>query len=426
MNESALPASRQVVVGAGGQTPLKFAFWGVRAEIVVDNVARYAAETGECVACIEVPGDYERALGQQFAAGEGPDVFYAQRAEASLWDAQGYLAPIDEADPRVAPLLRRMDRRLVDGARNRDGRLIGLTYYNGGPFALFVHEAFTGHVELDSLKDWKAVLNQLRLAKRDGLSPHPFVPRWHRSQTGLVWSLLCHLASEGVLDLDAPDAPAAMRDALAFFASLVDEDLVPAASLADEGDTAALERWASGGHMLTFTTDYLAMDACESAGRPINIVAPRLPGRTGTPLMPGHALLCIRSGIDDALLTRARGLLTYLGGTAPDGSLRVHSRWSSECLFAVPYAELDARADIRAGMARAFPEGLAEACVERLATARRSAEVSPLTHAPWFLEWSAMCDATIRYELLRDRTMSAASAADALLEKWSILAARNR
>jgi hypothetical protein len=36
----------------------------VRAGIVLDNAARYTAETGECIACIEVPGDYEQTLRQ--------------------------------------------------------------------------------------------------------------------------------------------------------------------------------------------------------------------------------------------------------------------------------------------------------------------------------------------------------------------------
>ncbi len=341
MNEFDGPASRRTVVGNGGLEPLAFAFWSVRPDVVVDNVARYAAETGERIACIEIPGDYERTLDRQFSTGNGPDVFYAQRAEASLWDAAHHVQPLHEDDGIIAANLRRMDPRLIAGARNAEGQLLGLTYYNGGPFALFAHRDFTDAVDLDGLKTWNAVLDLVRRLRRDGRSANPFLPRWHSSQTGLVWSLLCHLASEGVLDFADPRAPAALHDALAFFRALVDEELIPAEALADKGDRAALDRWVGGRHALAFTMDYLAMDAAEAAARPIGIPAPRLPGRTGTPLMPGHALLCLRKGLHGERLERATRLLAHLGGAAPDGRLRVHARWLADHLFAVPYPELD-------------------------------------------------------------------------------------
>jgi ABC-type glycerol-3-phosphate transport system substrate-binding protein len=424
MNEFARSASRRVFVGDAKLEPLAFAFWSVRPDIVVDNIARYAAETGECIACIEVPGDYERTLGGQFAAGNGPDVFYAQRAEASLWDAQGYLAPVSEFNATFAPSLRRMDERMVAGARNSQGRLLGLTYYNGGPFALFAHRDFADRIDLQGLKDWRAVLDQLRRAQRDGLSSHAFLPRWHRTQTGLVWSLLCHMASEGVLELGAAGAPAALREALAFFQTLAEEELVPAESLDDVGDGAALERWVSGRHVLTFTMDYLAMDAAVRAGTPISVVAARLPGQSGMPLMPGHALLCMKAGLNGPRRERAERLTAYLGGIAPDGELRVHERWLAECLFAVPYPELDSHVDVRTAMARAFPDHARTSSVEVLIAARRGACVSPPTHAPWFLEWSGYCDKLVRNDLLRAKAITAAGAADALTLKWSTLASK--
>ena len=53
MNESASQRPRTIVLGGGAQAPLKFAFWNVRTDIVLDNVARYATETGEHVLCVE-------------------------------------------------------------------------------------------------------------------------------------------------------------------------------------------------------------------------------------------------------------------------------------------------------------------------------------------------------------------------------------
>jgi hypothetical protein len=421
MNKQAHDAWRRTVVGAGRHEPVEFAFWSVQPEIVVDNISRYAAETGERIACIEIPGDYEHALSAEFSAGRGPHAFYAQRAEASLWYAGSHIAPLVETDAAIVPLLARMDPRFVAGARQADGQLLGLTYYNGGPFCLFAHQAFAGHLDLDDVNTWQGLLEEMRRLKQDGICIHPFLPRWHMSQTGLVWSVLCHLATEGVFDFAMPGAPAALSAMVSFFRILVDEDLVPPATLADQNDSAALERWATGRHAIAFTMDYLAIDACERVGHPINVPAAHLPGRTGTPLMPGHAVLCARAGLDADMQRRATNLLAYLGGTARDGSLRVHARWLSERLFAVPYTELDQDAGILAAAALAFPSDMADACVLRLMSARRAAVVSPLTHAPWFLEWSVFCDRTIRDDLLSTKRASTGAKAETLLERWSEL-----
>ncbi len=426
MKERTDDAWRRTVVGARGLQPVEFAFWSVQPNIVVNNIARYAAETGERIACIEIHGDYEDALSSEFACGRGPHAFYAQRAEASLWHAHGHIAPLAENDVDIGSLLTRMNPRLVAGARQADGRLIGLTYYNGGPFTLFVHHAFAGHVDLEAIASWQHLLDELRRLKRDGVCTHPFLPRWHSSQTGLVWSVLCHLATEGVTDFASPGAPAALAAMVSFFRALVDYALVPSSSLTDHGDVAALDRWVTGQHAVSFTMDYLAMDACERAGHPINIPARRLPGRTGTPLMPGHALLCLRAGLDAGLRKRATSLIAYLGGAAPDGSLRVHARWLSERIFAVPYPELDTDAGIRAAASLAFPPAMAAVCVQRLVSARQAAVVAPATHAPWFLEWSAFCDRTIRHDLMSTNRRSAYATADVLLQRWSTLSAGGR
>lgn len=410
-----MQAVREIKLGKGSGPALTFAFWSVRPDIVIDNLARFAAATGRIVHCHEVSGDYAHWMDAGFACGQAPMVFYAQRAEASVWDAQGRLAPLDETSAAVAPLLARMDTRLVDGARNQVRDLIGLTYYNGGPFALFRH---TDHPAPDpaALITWDGVLDYLRRARRDGMAPHPFVPRWHDSQTGLVWSLLCHLASEGVTALDAVNAFGALRDALGYLRSLWREELVPSASIDDRGDTEALARWGTGQHLLTFTMDYLASDAA----RPVSIPLPRLPGASGTALMPGHALLCLNATAPPALRDRATALIAHLGG--PD----VHRRWLAECLFAVPYPELDADPAVLAAMEQSFPPRDAKASVANLIAARQSATVSPPTHAPWFLNWSALCDRVVRDGVLRTGTFSPDAAAEDLLEHWHRLRAQHR
>lgn len=409
---------RRDVFGTG-RDPLDFAFWDVQGDIVRDNVARYAAETGETVACWEIGRGYDGRLTEAFAAGNGPDIFYAQRAEASLWGAMGFVAAIDET--RFAPLLSRVDRRMVEGARDGGGQVLGMTYYNGGPFALFGH---ADHVETAGLNlpDWSSMLDFLRRAKRDGLSRYPFLPRWHRSQTGLVWSLICHLATEGVLSLDQKDAEATLTGVLEFFRTLVDEDLVPPESLDDRGDAPALARWVGGHHVLSFTTDYLAMDAAKASGRGVNVVLP-LPGVHGKPLMPGHALLCLRARIEGERRQRAEALLRYLGGTAPDGQLRVHDRWLRQCLFGVPYGELQDAPGMRAAMAGAFAPEHAERSVQRLVDARSAAVMSPMTQRPCMLEWTAYADRIMREDLLRRRDLTPAEVSARLIDRWLALEA---
>ncbi len=408
---------RRTIIGTGPEPPLSFAFWGVRPDVVTDNLARFAADADERIVCHEIGGDYGAWLDGAFATDSAPMVFYAQRAEASAWDARGLLAELDDAGA-LGPSLKGMDSRLDAGARNAAGRLIGLTYYNGGPFALYRHSDAEG---LDNLTSWDAVLDALRRLRRGGMA-HPFVPRWHETQTGLIWSLLCHLASEGVLTLDDPAAPKAMTAALGFFQNLCREELVPPASVGDKGDAPALIRWASGRHALTFTMDYLAADAAQRAGRPVSVPLP-LPGATGTALMPGHALLCLNARHDPALRPRAEALLAYLGGRASDGSPAVHRRWLSECLFAVPYPELDHDPQVRDSIRRFFPDAQADESIACLVTARAGAQVSPLTHAPWFLGWSAKADALIRSHLLRNDNLDPEAVAERLLHRWATLRA---
>ncbi len=360
-------------------------------------------------------GHYEVTVGAQLARGEGPDVFYAQRAEAALWAAEGLIEPLDAAQPRVAEALAGTDAALVEGARDEAGRLLGTTYYNGGPFALFLRPGHGAEPE-----SWEALLDACRRARRDGAAEHPFVPRWHATQTGLVWSLLAHLASEGVTDLADPAAESALAGALGFFAALVREELTPFESLDDAGDWPALERWARGRHLATFTVDYLAADAAEIAGLPVSRPSARLPGRVGTPLMPGHALVCLRRGIGGARRAAALQLAGHLGGVV------VHRRWLEERLFAVPRSALLQAPEVRRTIARHFRPDEAEIAVARLAASRGRAVVSPPSRRPHMLAWTRGADALVRGALLRERRIEPAEAAEQLLESWDRLEAAHR
>ena len=402
--------------GPESASPVTFAFWQVQPEVVFDNIARFAAETGVAVQATCVGGDYLEAMEDWQKAGRMPDVFYAQRAEAALWDAQGWLAVLDTADPVLQPTLAAMDARLVQGAQ-REGRLLGLTYYNGGPFALLVHADHLGRLPEQMPTDWAGIVALARVLKRDGVA-HPFLPRWHRSQTGLAWSVLCMLASEGCTDLDAPGAEAALTGVVQVLVDLWVGGLVPPESLDDAGDQPFLDRWVSGQHAMGFTMDYLVADAARMAGRPVSLPTARLPGAAGTPLMPGHALLCLRAGMAGAARSNALALVVSLGGIAPDGTPRSHARWLEDSLFAVPIAGLDRAPAMVAAQRRHFPKGHADAAVSRMQTARAAAICSPVTQDAYALAWSAEADRMIRDDLLRHARILPKDAAARLIASW--------
>lgn len=404
------PEDRDGDVGAWVGPPLRFAFWDVCEDIVRDNLARFAAETGIPVDGRCVRGDYEAEVGSQLRNENGPDVLHAQRAEASLWADEGSIQTLDETSGIVADLVAEMDAPLVEGARNPEGRLLGATYYNGGPFALFLRPG--GDAAFDT---WDEVADACRRAKRSGEAEHPFVPRWHATQTGLVWSLLAQLATEGVLTFRDPRAETALTRVLGFLLGLVEDELVPPDSLSDRGDRPALLRWSTGRHLFTFTVDYLAKDAAEFAGGPVSLPAERLPGSSGTPLMPGHALVCLRAGLDGPRRTAALRLAAFLGGPG------VHRRWLEERLFAVPRAKLFEDADLRRAIANAFAVPDRLVVVERLATSRAAAVVSPVSHQPFMLAWTKEADRLIRGALLGERRIDPAEAAGRLIAIWNRL-----
>src|SRR5215218_1230345 len=85
------PSASPTVPPGEADPPLRFAFWTVRPDIVARNLAHHARLAGERVEAMPIEGRYEAALAEARAAGRGPHAFYAQRAEASLWAAEGWI-----------------------------------------------------------------------------------------------------------------------------------------------------------------------------------------------------------------------------------------------------------------------------------------------------------------------------------------------
>ncbi|KAG0747738.1 hypothetical protein G6F24_015503 [Rhizopus arrhizus] len=100
---------------------------------------------------------------------------------ASRWYAAGWIRPIDDM-PGLADIQKQMFPGIVDDARATDGRYLGLTYYNGGPFALFRNEKMLGAAGFggtanaaDYPQDWATGEKQAREIKKKGLSEHPML-----------------------------------------------------------------------------------------------------------------------------------------------------------------------------------------------------------------------------------------------------------
>ena len=189
---------------------VRFAFWPARPDIVRDNIRLFESHSGISVEAIEIPdADYTAALETRLRSG-AVDIFYAQRGEAARWNAQGLIEHL-ERDRSVTDLVARMVPAIRESSFDLDGHLLGLTYYNAGPFALFRNEPMMTQAGFGGSQDpcsypacWDDVTRQARTIKRAALSDFPILPRWHRTQTGLVWSVIAQAWSMGERFVD-PD-----------------------------------------------------------------------------------------------------------------------------------------------------------------------------------------------------------------------------
>ena len=182
---------------------VRFAFWPARPDIVRDNIRLFESHSGISVEAIEIPdADYTAALETRLRSG-AVDIFYAQRGEAARWNAHGLLEHL-EGDASIVSLVAQMMPPIRESSFDLDGHLLGLTYYNAGPFALFRNEpllaaaGFGGSEAPSSYPaSWDELTKWSQTMKRSGLSDFPILPRWHRTQTGLVWSLIAQAWSAG-------------------------------------------------------------------------------------------------------------------------------------------------------------------------------------------------------------------------------------
>jgi multiple sugar transport system substrate-binding protein len=392
--------------------PVRFAFWPARPDIVRDNVRQFEARSGVAVEPIEVPdADYTRVLQARLRDGS-VDVFYAQRGEAAHWNAQGLIEHLDD-HAAIAGLVSQMTPPIRESSFDMGGRLLGLTYYNAGPFALFRNEpllavaGFAGTAEPSSYPgSWDALTAQAREIKQAGFSDAPILPRWHRTQTGLIWSLIAQAWSAGERFIDGRGNPVfgadtPIAETLELWRQWWMEGLVPREAIAWRGDAGGIEAWRTGRHAWTFSIDYLpAVFAEPPVDAPITHVSPRIPGPSNTAAIPGHALLCLsRRARAPAERDAALELMRFLGGEGLGLDFFVPRRWMLEMNLPQPFAHLtDERT--RATMRKNFNPALADCAVRWLLESRAHSEVPLLVRMPCFSDWSDRADAIVGTRML--------------------------
>lgn len=414
--------------------PLTFAFWGVRTDIVLDNVRKFESRHGERVEPRPTPEPYEPALRQQLERDGLPDVFYAQRGEASRWYAQGLVQPIDDM-PGLDELCAAMQPAVRDDSVAWDGRFLGLTYYNGGPFCLFRNERLLAGVGLvptsrvaDYPRHWYEVEEQARVVRQEGHSRYPLLMRWFAGHTGLAWNFIADCHAEGDWLVGSDGAATFGRDTgaaevLERWCRWYRDGLVPPDVFAwdDERLGAA---WMSGQHAFHATLDYHAATYADPARSRIhahNHINPVYPGRSGQPVLVGHPLLCVsRRQRTRHELERVWNLLRYLGGKDADGEFTVHRRWASECNFEVPYPGIYAEPEVQARMETWMYPALARESLQWMLANRERAIATPLMRMPWYHDWDALLHRTV-VALLRDQAGTPAQALVTLRERWDAL-----
>ena len=197
LKTSGLAAAALAATGTAGwprkgfaKEPLGFAFWPWGSEIVTENAKLFEQEYSEQVNLQPIPGEYAAVVETKLAAKAPIDMFYAQRGQAARWYAAGWIHPIDDM-PGLEEIKKEMFPGINEDSKAPDGRFIGLTYYNGGPFCLFRNEKVLSEAGYKATKNpadypqtWDEVYKQCVEIKKKRIVEQPFLPAWYKAWTG--------------------------------------------------------------------------------------------------------------------------------------------------------------------------------------------------------------------------------------------------
>lgn len=400
---------------AAAAKQLTYAFWPWGSEIVTDNAQIFEEQYGEKINLQPIPGEYAAVLETKLVAKAPIDMFRAQRGQASRWYAAGWIRPIDDL-----PGVEQITSEMFDGIRESakawpDGKNLGLTYYNGGPFCLFRNEKILGAAgyqatanESDYPQTWEEVTKQAQDIKKKGIVEHPILPAWYKAWTGTPWALYAHAFSEGEYFVDSdmkatfgPDTP--LLKVLSMWKQWWDEELVPRAILTWQ-DSQMSNSWMKGLHAFHHYIDYQSFiyaDPKNSKYAADFNMNPITPGATHDTNLVGHALLCM-STIDrsEEDLMRLWQLMKFYGWRDKTGDMLVKKRWAREANLEAPFPEVYDDPEVKAAIKNWLYPPLAEESYGWLFEGRKRAIAPDLLKAPWFQEWEVVMQQTLEQDML--------------------------
>jgi multiple sugar transport system substrate-binding protein len=415
---------------------MTYAFWPWGSEIVEDNARVFEEQYGEKLNLQPIPGEYAAVIETRLASGSEFDLFRAQRGQASRWFAAQWIRPIDDL-PGLDQIQKEEFPGISADAKSwPDGKRIGLTYYNGGPFCLFRNEKVLGAAGYEGTANpsdypqtWDEVYKQAVDIKKKGIVEHPILPAWYKAWTGTPWALYAHAFSEGETFVDAdmkatfgPDTP--LLKVLTDWKQWWDEDLVPRAILTWQ-DSQMSNSWMAGLHAFHAYIDYQSFIYADPANSEFHDqfnMNPVMPGATHDTTLVGHALHCMtNTERSDEDLMRAWELMKFYSWRDKAGELQVHKRWAREANLEVPFPEVYDDPAVTEKIKTWMYPPLADESYQWLFDGRERAIAGGQLKAPWFQEWEVVAQETIEQEMLIKGSKSPGETVTFLKDYWEEL-----
>ena len=437
---SAMGAAGIAAAGAMGglpsrafaKDPLVFSFWPWGSEIVTSNAALFMAAYDESVELHPITGDYPAVMETKLASGTHLDMFYAQRGQASRWHAAGWIRPIDDM-PGLDQIRSEMVPGLDQDTLAANGEYLGLTYYNGGPFSLFLNLKPLqqwGFEPTDNVSDypqtWDEVAKIARELKAKGISENPILPAWYNAWSGMPWALIAHAFSEGEKFV-AADLRATYGNDTPLLKVLPDwweEGLIPKGIVTTQESTMS-DMWVTGKHAFHCYMDYMHFVYGDRANKNIadwNIMNPVMPGAAQDTVLVGHALLCTGTydrSHEDVL--RAWELLKFYGHKDNHGNYHTHKRWAMKADLPIPYDSVYEDPEVKAALLKWMHADLGEAQYKWQADGRSRSLGPNLLKAAWHQEWDTYTWDMISNELLVVGDMTPKEVVEKTRKRWDKL-----
>jgi multiple sugar transport system substrate-binding protein len=443
MKSLALGASGVALAGLGpirdavaDTIPLNYTFWPFGEEIIAENARIFTEQYGYPVTLQPTSGDYGAVMETKLVSGQRFDLFRAQRGQASRWFAANWIRPIDDM-----PELDKIKQEEFPGIGHDalswpDGKRIGLTYYNGGPYCMFRNEkvlAAGGYVATanpgDYPQTWEDIYKQAKDLKKRGIVEFPILPTWFKSWTGTPWALYAHCASEGDLLVDddmkatfSLDTP--ILRVLSDWKRWWDEELVPRAILTWQEPQMA-SSWMKGLHAFHYQSDYNSFaysDPKNSEFAQYFNMNPMMPGETHGTTLVGHALhVMTNTQRTDAELEAAFHFMKSFSWRDKKGELRMHKAWATLANLQVPFKEVYDDPAVKAAIRKWMYPPLADKNYQWLFDGRQKATGGNALKAGWHQEWEVAMQLMIEDEMLLKGTKTPKEVVTEMKRSWEEL-----